>query len=177
SPQHFLPGLKHHQHRAYAGHFLRGTRVNALHSRVRVGRERHFPVEQAGTVHVVGVFRPPGGLHRPVHTVKGFSDQKALVSRWPVIVRHHALLALRRFAASSAASRTPIYVPQRHRFPPRPPVTSSYVGLGWRFKNAVTAITNPGVQKPHCCASCSTKAAETGDSWPSAARPSIVVIS
>src|SRR5208282_261528 len=144
---------------------------------VRVWRENHLPAQHAGTLHVVGVLCPPGGLRRPVQPVEGFSDQKALVSRWPVIVRHHALPALRRFAASSAASRTPMYVPQRHRFPPRPAVTSSYVGFGWRFRKAVTATTKPGVQKPHCCASCSTKAAETGESWPSAARPSIVVIS
>ncbi len=55
--------------------------------------------------------------------------------------------------------------------------TSSSVGLGLRARSAAQLITNPGVQNPHCMASCSTKAACTGCRWPCFAKPSIVVTS
>src|SRR5207244_9715573 len=71
----------------------------------------------------------------------------------------YAFAALMAFAASSTAGRMPAYVPQRHRLPPSPFSTCSRVGCGCLSRKALQAITNPGVQNPHCCASCSTKAA------------------
>ena len=47
-------------------------------------------------------------------------------------------------------------------------------GIASRRNSATAAITCPGVQKPHCAASCAMKAACTGCSAPSVARPSTV---
>ena len=57
--------------------------------------------------------------------------------------------------------------------PLRPARICSSVASGNRLRKARTAITNPGVQKPHCWASCSTNACGTASS----ARLSTVVIS
>ena len=40
-----------------------------------------------------------------------------------------------------------MYVPQRHRLPLSPCSTCSTVGLGFSARNALLAMTNPGVQK------------------------------
>src|SRR5450755_2804015 len=55
-------------------------------------------------------------------------------------------------------------------------LTSSGVGLGLPSINAAQLMTSPGVQKPHCTASCATNAACTGCSASPVAKPSMVVI-
>jgi len=57
-------------------------------------------------------------------------------------------IVVRRAAETVAASNTPTYVPQRQMLPLRPCLTSSRVGsfpLFWS-RNALHAVTNPGVQ-------------------------------
>src|SRR3954468_8492585 len=78
-------------------------------------------------------------------------------------------------AAASAASNTLGYVPQRQVLPATAWRTSSSLGLGLCRSSAWHDITMPGVQKPHCRASCATKAAWSGASWGPLERPSMVV--
>src|SRR5690606_39875596 len=54
---------------------------------------------------------------------------------------------------------------QRQRLPLSPLRISSLVALGCLFKNARTATTKPGVQKPHCWASALAKALTTSSGW------------
>jgi hypothetical protein len=68
------------------------------------------------------------------------------------------------------------YPVHRHRLPPIASRASSGVGSGFSCRYAVTVVTKPGVQKPHCRPWHSMKARWTGPSPPSGARqPSIVV--
>ena len=62
-------------------------------------------------------------------------------------------------------------MPQRHRLPHRPCSASSRVGLGFSSSRPFAAMTNPGVQYPHCCASLFQNAAETGCRLLPVARP------
>src|ERR1043166_1373881 len=71
----------------------------------------------------------------------------------------------------------PALVPHRHRLPPSALRTSSTLALGCERTNAVAAVTNPGVQKPHCWASCFTKAFWTSFILSGVPMPSTVVIS
>ena len=80
-------------------------------------------------------------------------------------------------AAFWTASKIRPYVPQRQRLPARPCLISSSDGFGFLARNAVPATTKPGVQKPHCMASASTKACCSGESDSGVPSPSTVVIS
>ena len=54
--------------------------------------------------------------------------------------------------------------------------TSARLGFGLRSSRAAQLITMPGVQKPHCIASCFTNATCTGCIVSPCDRPSMVVI-
>src|SRR5205807_10444464 len=62
------------------------------------------------------------------------------------------------------------------RLPAKPCRMSSGEGLGCLSIMALQAMTNPGVQNPHCEASFSTKACCTGCNLPSCINDSTVVI-
>src|SRR5262245_42562709 len=74
------------------------------------------------------------------------------------------------------AALMPTYVPQRQRLPPTPISICSAVGVGCFSSSAVQAMTKPGVQNPHCCASLSQNACWTGWSLPFCSSPSTVRI-
>ncbi len=83
---------------------------------------------------------------------------RSVVSSWKFL-----RYALRNVpAASSVAAKTLGYVPQRHRLPETAWRTSCSEGCGFRSSNAAQLITMPGVQNPHCIASCFTNAACSG---------------
>src|ERR1039458_7752431 len=80
-------------------------------------------------------------------------------------------------AALWMASMIRVCAPQRQRFWSMPRMICSRVGLGF-FDSRPTAVsTMPGVQNPHCKASCSMNAFCTGCSAPALARPSMVTTS
>src|SRR5262245_13619641 len=61
-------------------------------------------------------------------------------------------------------------------FPPSPFRTSSIVAPGLPLRKARVATTKPGVQKPHCVASCFTKHVTTSSTFVPSPNPSTVVI-
>src|SRR5580704_15202138 len=86
------------------------------------------------------------------------------------------LYALRLVPATSrVAVKILGYVPQRQRLPAMAWRTSRSVGRGFASSSAAQLITIPGVQKPHCRASCFTNATWRGCGVPSLERPSIVI--
>ena len=68
------------------------------------------------------------------------------------------------------------YVQHRQMFPASSAAILASSGLVTRFSRAAVAVSQPGVQYPHCIAPCSSQACCTGCSTPSSARPSTVVI-
>src|SRR5215467_15051604 len=69
----------------------------------------------------------------------------------------------------------PRYVPQRQTLPPMPCAISSSLACGCLSRNAFVATVSPGVQKPHCCASLSTKASCTGCGFPSPKASAVTI--
>src|SRR5581483_6030692 len=67
-------------------------RIDRGHLCVRMRTSQHRPVEQALGVVVVGVLRPPGGLHRPIPARNPRPDVLPLTCRRPLIVGHELLL-------------------------------------------------------------------------------------
>src|SRR6202012_16358 len=84
-----------------------------------------------------------------------FLEQRLFMIR---VDRHDVLsYALRMLpAASMVAAKTLGYVPQRQRLPEMAWRTSCSEGCGFFAISAAQLITMPGVQKPHCMASCLT---------------------
>jgi len=75
-----------------------------------------------------------------------------------------------------AAFCIPAYVPHRQRLPPNAWSISAFVGLGFFSTSAAAATMKPGVQKPHCCASCSMNCSCTACMLSGVPSPSTVVI-
>src|SRR5689334_22930897 len=114
---------------------------------------------------VIGVLGTAGNFLRTVNAGDTLPDQRTLVRCRPVIfcslVGHYAP-PFAVFAACRTAAHIPAYVPQRQKLPPSCCLICSSVGFGYRSSSAFVAMTNPGVQKPHCCASLSTNACWIG---------------
>ena len=88
-----------------------------------------------------GYFALPDALSRP--SSRG--------TRLPITLgaAGHSAMAQAPFvalAAACAAARTPMYVPQRQMLPSIPLRISSSVAFGCLSRNALTAVTKPGVQ-------------------------------
>ena len=81
---------------------------------------------------------------------------------------------------SSAARRTARrilgYVQHRQTFPASSAAILASSGRETRLSSAAVAVSQPGVQYPHCIAPVSSQACCTGCSRPSSASPSTVVI-
>ena len=73
-----------------------------------------------------------------------------------------------------SASTIRTCAPQRQKLFSMPSLISCSDGEGFFKSRPVAFIIMPGVQNPHCKASCSTNASWTGCNFPSLARPSIV---
>src|SRR5207249_974563 len=144
------------------------TRVDALDFRMGIRRAQDHAVQHARPVHVVAVFRPPGGLHRPVDPGMLAADEPALFGptgphgQPPFFCAH----------SDAMACRICSYVPQRQMLPASPSSIWAGVAFGLASRAARIDTTKPGVQKPHCWASNLTNAAGTASSLPSAASDS-----
>ncbi len=98
--------------------------IDAHHLGVGERTAQHLAIKHSRRMHVVGVLGAAGSLIRAIEPRNALADQAAFARFGPVIIRHHAPFPIF-MAASTTAARTPMYVPQRQKFPPSARCTSS----------------------------------------------------